>query len=316
MIPVLLTNQSPGAPELTGSPGALYQVIKWAAQEIGWTIAFDDPANQRIALQSSENPGNGFFYVIYDDAEVTGDSRRAEIRGAVFMDGFDDIDTPFPALDVTSYIYKSNNTTDSRPYLIVATTRHFYIAIQGRGINSTWAYFFGDYAGLSDADAPKAMVVSSESTTASLVERWGGISSGANTSQSTGHWQAFSWDGLTSPHPAGANSPALTSSQEMGGETSRTYPHPFGADIITERVIVVEPGAIIRGQFPGMLGPNELSEDNQSDLVTGDIVEGIHNGHQLIDAVLVQTNYAFSSVISSRWGAFLLDVTSDWDEWL
>lgn len=81
----------PGALKLDGTAGSFYAIIKHCLTEAGWSIAFDDPGNFKIALRNSlAHGGSGGYLRVHDDASFTGGGRVASWQA---YESMTDIDT-------------------------------------------------------------------------------------------------------------------------------------------------------------------------------------------------------------------------------
>ena len=81
----------PGALKLDGTAGSFYAIIKNCLVAAGWSVAFDDPVNFKVALRNSQaHGGSGGYVRVHDDGSFTGGGRVASWR--VYED-MTDIDT-------------------------------------------------------------------------------------------------------------------------------------------------------------------------------------------------------------------------------
>lgn len=80
-----------GALKLDGTAGSFYAIIKHCLTEAGWSIAFDDPGNFKIAFRNSmAHGGSGGYLRVHDDATFTGGGRVASWQT---YESMTDIDT-------------------------------------------------------------------------------------------------------------------------------------------------------------------------------------------------------------------------------
>ena len=71
----------PGALKLDGTAGSFYAIIKHCLTEAGWSVAFDDPGNFKIALRNSmAHGGSGGYLRVHDNGSFTGGGRVASWR--------------------------------------------------------------------------------------------------------------------------------------------------------------------------------------------------------------------------------------------
>jgi hypothetical protein len=81
----------PGALKLDGTAGSFYAIIKHCLTEAGWSIAFDDPGNFKIAFRNSlAHGGSGGYLRVHDDGSFTGGGRVASWQA---YESMTDIDT-------------------------------------------------------------------------------------------------------------------------------------------------------------------------------------------------------------------------------
>lgn len=81
----------PGALKLDGTAGSFYAIIKHCLTEAGWSVAFDDPGNFKVALRNSlAHGGSGGYLRVHDNASFTGGGRVASWMA---YESMTDIDT-------------------------------------------------------------------------------------------------------------------------------------------------------------------------------------------------------------------------------
>lgn len=81
----------PGALKLDGTAGSFYAIIKHCLTEAGWSVAFDDAVNFKIAFRNSmAHGGSGGYLRVHDNASFTGGGRVASWRA---YESMTDIDT-------------------------------------------------------------------------------------------------------------------------------------------------------------------------------------------------------------------------------
>jgi hypothetical protein len=81
----------PGALKLDGTAGSFYAIIKHCLTGAGWSVAFDDPVNFKIALRNSlAHGGSGGYLRVHDNASFTGGGRVASWQA---YESMSDIDT-------------------------------------------------------------------------------------------------------------------------------------------------------------------------------------------------------------------------------
>lgn len=138
----------PGALKLDGTAGSFYAIIKTYLQAAGWSVAFDDPGDYKIAFRNSQaHGGSGGYLRVHDDASFTGAGRVASWQT---YEDMTDIDTGTLQC-CADWIWKARETGGAqgadavrRCYVIVADERTCYVNTwvgddnaNPRGINPT-----------------------------------------------------------------------------------------------------------------------------------------------------------------------------------
>lgn len=137
-----------GALKLDGTAGSFYAIIKHCLTEAGWSVAFDDPGNFKIALRNSmAHGGSGGYLRVHDNASFTGGGRVASWRA---YESMTDIDTgTLQCCD--DWIWKAREAGGAqgadavrRCWVIVADERTCYLSTwvgddnaSPRGVNPT-----------------------------------------------------------------------------------------------------------------------------------------------------------------------------------
>lgn len=138
----------PGALKLDGTAGSFYAIAKQYFVQAGWSIAFDDPGNYKIAFRNSQaHGGSGGYVRVHDDGSFTGGGRVASWRT---YESMSDIDTgTLQCCD--DWIWKAREAGGAqgadavhRCYVIIADERTIYLGtwvgddgVNPRGINPT-----------------------------------------------------------------------------------------------------------------------------------------------------------------------------------
>ena len=317
MIPLVLTNSSPGAPALTGQDGSLYNILKWALPELGWTLEFDDSANFRAAFRTGMPAGSGYFLRIRDKGadHGWGDGRYMAVEGFSSMSDVDTGNDGFPSSD--HYLFKATETDATvHPWAIIGTATFFWFLPNVNGIGHRW-YWAGDYIAFASDDATNFCIGAegspTTSTTATVVafSRLGAGADGSQVSQCA----AMSRDGLAFGVNQGVVSPIGSSatSGEMG--SIGTYPDPFTGSVNVSRIELADSleNWARRGVLPGILNPMaDLRVSSQSDFANQDIVAGLSNGRIITDLQYFALNRSFDFNNSGWRAAAFFDVSNDW----
>lgn len=133
---------------LTGEVGSAYNLFKSVLPELGWTIAFDDPAAFKIVFRNNPISGSGCYVRILDDGlHNLYASMVFEINAYEEMT---DIDTGVaPCVVGNGWIYKKSPTQDNvgREWRVIGDDRTFIYTV--RHISPTpinmSTYAVGDY---------------------------------------------------------------------------------------------------------------------------------------------------------------------------
>ena len=328
--PIVLRSTDIDAPVLTGEDGSGYDVIKWAAQKLGWSVEFDDQANSKLVIRSSAVAGPGRYYRFRDQAaDHGGDGRHMAVESFSSMSDIDTGVDGYPATD--GYWVKSAAASSAaRDYIIIGTDRHLWFLPDAEGGGRARVFFCGDYAPYAGSDVQHAALLSvpAAPTDNDAASGLCGIAYTSTTdnlaslSRSTiPECLAQTLDGLTigiDADPCGP-SPNISTSRALAGAVG-TYPNNVTGAINTSRIELAEAayGGDRRGQLVGVLNPmSDIRLTSQSDYDTGDTVSSIANGGgQIVDALFVGYNsYLIVDSNADRNGALLFDITTDWDNW-
>lgn len=143
--PLILSSSDVGAPPLTGEDGSLYEILKWALPQFGWTIEFDsDDSDYKIVFRNDDYTGSGHYIRVVDRASLHGSNgRQASVRAYVSMT---DIDSGIGETPTIAHAYMSKSgTADSieRQYIIIGDPRRFFW-FPATSVGGTLFHFFGD----------------------------------------------------------------------------------------------------------------------------------------------------------------------------
>ncbi|MFW6024082.1 MAG: hypothetical protein ACOC8P_00505 [Dichotomicrobium sp.] len=332
MVPVVLDQDTLGAPPLTGEAGSGYNVIKWVAQELGWEIAFDDEAASKIAIRSNPAKGPGRYYRFRDDPAAHGaDARRIAVESFSDMSDIDIGTDGYP--DQDQYWYKSVSLDATpREWMVIGTDHHLWFFAQptGHADRMYRVFYAGDYVSYQVNDVSPAIILSSPITSTSSTQAWGGVSHIAFSETSTLQTsdvrtlfeQALASNYLNDQigvdaHPV-TQSPNVSADRAAPGSRGQN-PDPITEAINVSRIEIAEAsaGKARRGQLVGILNPlADLRVGSQTDYETGDLIDGISNGRDAVKVKFIATNGSFDNESNSNHhGAVLVDIESDWDNW-
>ena len=155
---IYLTETSPGAPALSGTNGALCNVLDWALPQKGWAIEYT-ATNNRIYRPGAGNRNRLF---VSHDSTVSGDQRLATVRGCENASAANasSLVAPFPtttqvANNNSTFLVSTSMSTVARPYRIILTDRFLVMSTSAQGVtDSNWDLFlFGDLYGTDPHDS-------------------------------------------------------------------------------------------------------------------------------------------------------------------
>lgn len=177
-IPTIIKSTDAGAPTLDGDNGSMYNVLKWALPQLGWTIEYDDAANSVIAFRNNANTGTGTYFEVIDNSALTNNangsicSLRAYETMSAPMTG--DMVIGAPSGMELGFIKSTRvgaNSADPIDYQIVGTDKQFYIInasniiTDGLAKSSSWG-FVGDINSYNPNDNNRFMITGCSYTTA------------------------------------------------------------------------------------------------------------------------------------------------------
>jgi len=159
-----VTSATAGAPVLNPVNGALCSVLDWALPQAGWEILYSSGFARVYRSQ------NGRCLHVNHNSAVSGDARRATVRGAASASSATALVNPYPTQeqcgnDMSSWRIDTTTSTGGRTYDIVADSNFLILAIQ-QGSRQAEVYFFGEViTDLPDAGACVIHVSSTSSVT-------------------------------------------------------------------------------------------------------------------------------------------------------
>lgn len=327
MTVTVLTQASAGAPSLTGEDGSLYSVLKWALVELGWTVAFDDAVNFKVAFRNNPATGTGRYLRIRDKAADHGQSAdRAAIDSFLTMTDINTGTASYPNQD--QYWYKSVSTdATSRDYTIVGTDRWFYFMPRPTAAATPLfrVFFFGDYLSFDETKVDTALLVSSSVTGTLTNAYWGGVCRYAKDSvtSSTTDTNTEIDQGLSSGHTSAGNGvschiqssePIMSANTTIMAGSLGDTTDPISGGVSTAPAFLVEGNSTPRvGIIPNLLIPmNDLRIISVSN-TPGEVLAGIKGPNGVGNAMYVPcTNTYNQDTTSTRMGAVLIDLGTDW----
>lgn len=268
--PQVIRSTDVGAPELSGTAGALIGVLDYAlVTTAGWTKSFSG-TNKAVYRA----PAGNRFYLRVDD---TG-TQTSRVVGYETMSDVDTGTGPFPtALQQSggAYILKSNSgSSAARFWTVFVDAQACYIVTNTNfnDITQMTLYgticFFGDILSWASGDAYGTMIIAGSSNAASGNNF--SDSAGALSTTQAGVYLCRSYTQIGSSVPAAKFSNRIAGTDM--GTAGLPYPDPVIGGLVLEQVKVTEPTAqVIRGLLPGVYAP---VHNIYNTLVAGDTMSG------------------------------------------
>lgn len=257
-VPTVLRSTDSGAPDLTGEDGSLYDVLKWALPQLGWTLEHDDATNFRAAFRNDPTTGTGYYFRLVDKAaDHNADARRARVTGYSSMSDVDTGVDPIEPSGGQCFIVKSTTLdATARAYMVFGTETGFYLLVDSFSDRKSKLFFIGDFRSLDSSDNKNFIVCASANTSTSMTQNimpWRVNDDG----QSIGAW-AFDHQG-TSPQ---STHHICVHSVFSGDDNSMiafsgfdgVYPEPVTGGVMTAELwLKQDSGNALRGRLPGIL---------------------------------------------------------------
>lgn len=267
------------APDMSNKPsserGDLIALLKavlvdgYGAQPpAGWTMPFEDAANDTAVFKNSEvGPGTGTYFRIDDGLSY----QYAGVRGYSHMTDVDTGTNPFPTTGQATNGHflakrRSANRTDIGTWTIIACERSFYYMVQvyhsDQVFNNNqygWWYlgFIGDIASYISSD-PYCAVIAAEAS-ATSVDDGESCFDHHSTMASDGAIKYMQADhtgfNVSVPYAHFCNTSITGESipgQYSGGTSYLLYPDPITSRTIFGKMYVAHFGGI-RGEYPGCM---------------------------------------------------------------
>jgi len=328
LTPTIYRSTDPGAPLLSGSPGALVTLLDailvsgygvGADQKagLGWTKPFTGSALR--VYRNNPVTGTG-CYLRVDDAGA----RSSLLRMYSAMTGIDDGADPTPSAALRSAGCRwDKSTVDSgaaRHWLAIGTEKFFYLFIdtnnefQQRGYSATHPHYAGDLASLKPGDRHHfALSYKGSEAEASGIIGYGlrGMNGWAQAPDSDSRISCYIGRDLTaSPGslPAILTCTAQTTQNAFGSNSALPpYPYAGNSGLLYAPIEVLEGAYRPRGFLPGIYAPLHRRPFPEGLFVTD--VAGFPVGTNLLskgyqtDSMSWNENYA---------GQVLIDAVNPW----
>lgn len=331
--PIVVKSTDSGAPDLNGTDGSLYDVLKYALPLIGWTIEFDDEPNHQIAFRNDPSTGTGYYLKLYDnEADHAADSRRGRFEGYASMSDINTGGGVFPSSQV--FCMKSHVAdATAKEWMVVGNEKCFWFFPYYCDHNKVGAVFFGDINSRKPGDTTNFVIGlgTTTSTSGSTVVMPMGFNTDG-TSDYDGFWIAESYDGSVVGQYCYARygfqvdgTEYPTNSFYSGHTQSDVYPtDPITGGYRVGYIEIVENnGDVMRGILPGFLAiaNNIYSEYDWGTVFDPLVPQTIANqetphGQITMQVQNIDRGFDFSNDTSPGW-AYVggWDFDSDWDLW-
>ncbi len=327
LTPTVYKSTDPGAPLLSGQPGALVTLLDallvngygaGANQKapLGWTRAFNG-TNVRV-YRNSLTRGTGFYLRVDDTSQ-----RSSFLRGYSAMTDIDvgDDPTPTPAQKPAGSRWEKSfsASTDGRAWVAVGNEKFFYLFIDaanefnryaGAGM---YAYYAGDINSFKPGDRHN-FAVSYKGSDEELSSVTGYALRGGGWTQSpTDDFSTACFLGRNAAGTLGARRAFLAADGQIAigafGSNAALppYPYPVNGGLMYSAVTVFEGYVTPRGNLPGLYSPIHRRPFPEQSIIAD--IEGMPAGTQwmakgyMLDSLSYYEAYA---------GQVLIDITSEW----
>ena len=310
-VPTTLTSLDSGAPALSGSDGALYNVLKWALPQIGWTLEFDDSTNFRAAFKNDPGGGlGGYLRVIDKAADHAGDARQAQVW---LYDTMSDVNSGTNPTTGTSFITKSEIANSaSRQWRIVGDKTSFWLETSMADPPQDDRWHLHEFGNLHPrrADDNTFHMLTAISAPAFTSNWYGSFSAVGNTQfQSVKFLTNTQGTGFNQNGVCLSSAPVFVTGVNTGrlGQTGRLVDPVTGKEAFT-RSWLTSGGNQARGWVRGMWWPigDWASEYGSISNFSLETPVGVRS--------LQLHSYAGRTNVVGESGSVLLDRTGDWDD--
>lgn len=277
------------APVLTAAAGDLIALLDaclvngyGSRPAAGWGKPFSG-----TSLAAYRAPAGNRFYLRVDDSAL----QYPIVRGYEAMTGIDTGTGPFPTTAQLAGgirpVKSSTTGTVSHPWVLIASTRAFYLWISfvvtdiGAPASTTDVLFFGDLVSYLPGDAYGTMLIGKVAADITANNTVLGNALNATGVDVSGHYLARSYLQDGGSYPACALQSLPANSTSIGG-AGCAYPDPVTGGLLLERVRIAEGGAtnkLVRGHLPGLFNPQHAQPGQHLDVLAG---RGVLSGTDLL----------------------------------
>lgn len=328
LVPTVYKSTDPGAPLLSGQPGALAMLLDALLVDgygsganrkpgMGWTRAFSG-SNVRV-FRNAPITGTGFYLRVDDTAQ-----RSALVRGFSTMSDIETGTDPTPTIALkpsgSRWDKSSVASAEGRAWVAVGNERFFYLFIdtsgqfQQYGSSVMHPHYAGDIVSLKAGDMHN-FVVSYKGSDAEMSSTMGYALRGQN-----GWGVSSTTDSTTScfiGRNATANPGAIRCGVSADGHYSSgsfgssnqypPYPYPLNNGLLYSPVVVFENSYVPRGYLPGLYAPIHRRPFPELTVVSD--IGGLPAGTELLAKGYITDT---TSYVETYLGQVLIDVANEW----
>ncbi|HED4877825.1 TPA: hypothetical protein R4K21_003658 [Stenotrophomonas maltophilia] len=328
LVPTVYRSTDPGAPLLSGAPGALialldallvdgYGVGAGRMNGLGWTKEFGG-ANVR-AYRNSPVSGTGYFLRV-DDTGARSALLRAYSSMSDLNAGTDA--TPSDALKAIGSTWEKSNVASgaARHWVAVGNERFFYLFIDtsgtfaSQGAQGTHGHYAGDMISIRPGDRHNFVVSYKGADTEGSnnigygfkVQPWSGS---ANADSTTAAFVGRSHSGAVGSVRLFLSAPGVTANTTVGNQSGfPNYPYVGNGGLLYGGIDLLEAPFTPRGYLPGVYAPIHRRPFPEQTIVSD--VDGLPVGTRLLAKNVTADNIAG---FSDSWtGQILIDITNPW----
>lgn len=328
LIPTVYKSSDPGAPLLSGDPGALVALLDLLLVDgygsganrkpgMGWTKAFTG-TNVR-AYRNSVLNGTGYYLRVDDTAQ-----RSALVRGYSAMT---DIDTgtdatPSVALKAAGSRWEKSfvASSEGRAWVAVGNEKFFYLfidtsnAFSSVGSAAMHPHYAGDITSLKPGDRHNFVVSYKGSDTEGsnnigyCLRAVSTINSSPTSDTTTYLFLARNYQAVPGSMRASLYFDGQTLTRGIGTDTNMPpYPYPVNNGLLYAPVVILEAQMTPRGYLPGLYAPLHLRPFPEMALLRD--VAGFPSGTELLAKSFQADQMTYNQ---SYCGQVLIDISSEW----
>ncbi len=328
LVPTVYKSTDPGAPLLSGQPGALAMLLDALLVDgygsganrkpgMGWTRAFSG-SNVRV-FRNAPITGTGFYLRVDDTAQ-----RSALVRGFATMSDIDTGTDPAPTIALkpsgSRWDKSSVANAEGREWVAVGTEKFFYLFIdtsaqyQRYGGQAMHPHYAGDMVSLKPGDRHHYVVSykgSDQEMSSTIGYSLKGNYSWSNSPTADSATSCFIGRNA-SANPGSIRAALMADGQYTSGSFGNStqfppYPYPLNSGLLYSPVVVFEASYVPRGYLPGLYAP--IHRCPFPDMTVVSDIGGLPSGTQLLAKGYILDTTAYSD---SYIGQVLIDIANEW----